>query len=633
MEMISKLTKDSILDEEVFDEIFSQEDEIYKARLTLTLLDRAKELGVKKKFEDLLKAYTKVQKQMIEKEKNNRAVSMLDQWTNFSDCEYDRMKCLNWVADDDGIRISNTNPGSPDIIACYHPILPIERMKNLETGEEQIKLIYKRNNKWSEVIVPKTMVASSTKIVGLSALGISVTSENAKFLVRYLSDVENANDDYINIQYSSSKIGWIRDYFLPYDKDIVFDGDMRFRQLYESISVGGSRTEWYEHVKKVRATGRIEPKIMLATSFASILIKLVGALPFFVDLWGETEGGKTVTLMLGASVWANPGESRYIGDFKTTDVALEAKSDMLNNLPLILDDTSKVSAKIRDNFEGIVYDLCSGKGKSRSNKELGVNRENRWQNCILTNGERPLAGYVSQGGAINRIIEVECSEKIFDDPQLTADTLKKNYGYAGIDFVNAIKEMSVDDIKALQKHYQGLIQDDDKMQKQSISMSIILAADKIATDQLFHDGQYIDIETAKSLLTEKEMVSENERAYWFVVDKIAMNGIKFDDNPDIKTERWGAIDNDPVGKTSTAIIYSTAFDDLCKIGRFSRKAFLSWAVKKGLVETDSRGYPTKAKKLDGIVTKCVFLKIVDEIPKGFVNFNDNFEITDDIVFD
>lgn len=37
MEMINKLTKDSILDEEVFDEIFSQEDEIYKARLTLTL--------------------------------------------------------------------------------------------------------------------------------------------------------------------------------------------------------------------------------------------------------------------------------------------------------------------------------------------------------------------------------------------------------------------------------------------------------------------------------------------------------------------------------------------------------------------------------------------------------------------
>lgn len=629
MEQINKLTSESILEEEVFNEIFKQEDEIYKARLILTLQDRAKELGVKKKFEDLLKAYTKTYKQILEKEKQEKSVSLLNKWTNFSDCEYDRMKCLNWMADDEGIKISNTNPGSPDIIACYHPILPIERMKNMETGEEQIKLAYKRNGKWSEIIVPKTMITSATKIVGLSALGISVTSENAKYLVRYLSDVENANDDYINIQYSSSKIGWIKKYFLPYDSEITFDGDMRFRQLYESIGTGGSRIEWYEHVKKVRATGRIEPKIMLAASFASILIKLTGSLPFFVDLWGETEGGKTVTLMLAASVWADPGESRYIGDFKTTDVALEAKSDMLNNFPLILDDTSKVSAKIRDNFEGIVYDLCSGKGKSRSNKELGVNRENRWLNCILTNGERPLAGYVNQGGAINRIIEVECYEKIFDDPQLTADTLKKNYGHAGIDFVNAVKEMSIDDIKSLQKHFQSLIQDDDKMQKQSISMSIILTADKIATDELFHDGQYISLDAAKNLLTEKELVSENERAYWYILEKVSMNEQRFD--YDTKCEKWGETSLDPdTGKK--IILTSAAFDEISKAGNFSRKAFLSWGVKKGLVEPDSRGCPTKSRRIGGIVNKCVFLKIVEEIPKGYVNSQNNFKEVDDVVF-
>lgn len=628
IDAINSLTKESILEEEIFNEIFDQEDEIYKARLILTLMDRAKELGVKKKFEDLLKVYTKVYRQSQESEKKAR-LSMVDQWTNFSDGEYDRMKCLNWIADDEGIRIPNTNPGSPDVIACYHPIIPVERMKNLETGEEQIKLAYRRNGRWSELIVPKTMITSANKIVGLSALGVSVTSENAKYLVRYLSDVENANDDYINIQYSSSKIGWIREYFLPYDKDIVFDGDMRFRQLYESIDTGGSRELWYEHVKQIRSTERIEPKIMLAASFASILIKLIGGLPFFVDLWGETEGGKTVTLMLAASVWANPGESRYIGDFKTTDVALEAKSDMLNNLPLILDDTSKVSNKIRDNFEGIVYDLCSGKGKSRSNKELGVNRENRWLNCILTNGERPLAGYVSQGGAINRIIEVECSEKIFDSPQETADILKKNYGYAGRDFVDAVKEMTVDEVRSLQKYFQELLQDDGKMQKQSISMSIILAADKIATDKLFHDRQYIDLQIAKNLLTEKEMVSENERAYWYIMDKVSMNDQRFD--YDTKCEKWGETSMNP-DEGKKVIIYSAAFDEICKSGGFSRKAFLSWCVKKDLVETDSRGYPTKAKRIGGIVVKCVFLKIVEEIPKWFANSQNNRGEVDDIVF-
>ena len=51
MELLAKLDKDSILAEKIFQEIFEQEDEIYKARMILSLTDRAAELGVKKKFE------------------------------------------------------------------------------------------------------------------------------------------------------------------------------------------------------------------------------------------------------------------------------------------------------------------------------------------------------------------------------------------------------------------------------------------------------------------------------------------------------------------------------------------------------------------------------------------------------
>ena len=58
---LGQLTKESILDEKIFTEIFEQEDEIYKARLILSLQDRAAELGVKGKFEELLKAYKKVE--------------------------------------------------------------------------------------------------------------------------------------------------------------------------------------------------------------------------------------------------------------------------------------------------------------------------------------------------------------------------------------------------------------------------------------------------------------------------------------------------------------------------------------------------------------------------------------------
>ena len=617
MEPMGSLTSSSILEERIFEEIFNQEDEIEKARLILSLEDRAGELGVKKKFDELLRAYKRVDREMRKRQRTGQHLSLVENWTNFTG-PYDRVQCKNWIASDDGIYTYNSGSGALDTLACYHPILPIERLKNLETGEEQLKLAYKRNGRWNEIIVPKTMVTSASKIVALSARGIAVTSENAKYLVRYLADVENANDDFIGVQYSSSKLGWIGDGFLPFDTEIIFDGDSRFRQIFESIRTEGSLEIWMDRVKALRQTGRLEIRFMLAASFASVLLYPLGALPFFVDLWGETEGGKTVTLMLAASVWACPDESQYIGDFKTTDVALEARADFLNHLPMILDDTSKTSARIRENFEGVVYDLCSGKGKSRSNKELGINRENRWRNVILTNGERPLNSYVSQGGAINRILEIECGEKVYTDPQGTVEIIKKNYGHAGREFIKIIQDMGMDEVRQIQRELQKQIYSDEKMQKQSISLSVILTADKIVTERLFKDHEGITLEEAKTVLVDRNDVSDNERCYSYLMDKIAMNHHRFSLD-DSNVEKWGLLEN------GYAIIYNSAFQDLCKDGGFSKKSFLSWADKNGKLQRGNDGNLTRLKKSGGKVNRCVFLRLDD----GLQTDSDGFIAVDD----
>lgn len=598
MKEMSEFDADSILDDEVFIELFEMEDPILRSKTKVQLTRRAKQLGVKSDFEEIMKGYNQADREMKRQEQENRTVCTVDNYTNFTG-PHDRMYCGAWIADDRGVFAQNS--GRVDEVACYHPILPVERLRNLETGEEQIKLAYKRNNQWQDIVVPKTMITSANKIVALSGRGISVTSENAKLLVKYLADVENGNDDYIDVQYSTSKLGWINDQFIPYDTDIIFDGDNRFKQAFESVSDHGSFDVWLRHVRELRASGRMEVKFLLAASFSSVLVQVLGGLPFFVDLWGETEGGKTVSLMVAASVWANPDESRYIGDFKTTDVALEAKADMLNHLPMLLDDTSKTSARIRDNFEGIVYDLCSGKGKSRSNKELGINRENRWRNVMICNGERPLSSYVNQGGAINRILEVECGEKIYQDPQKTAETVKKNYGHAGKEFVEIIKELGEDEIRSIQKEFQKQLLNTDKMQKQSISLSIVLTADKIATDYIFKDGQYISMEEAKKVLIDRNELSDNERCYHFIQDKVAMNGHRFDAMT--SCEKWGIVEN------GYAIFYNSAFDQICKDGGFSKKSFLSWAAKKGIIQQDSKGNHTKQKKIDGKNSRCVFLQL------------------------
>lgn len=161
----------------------------------------------------------------------------------------------------------------------------------------------------------------------------------------------------------------------------------------------------------------------------------------------------------------------------------------------------------------------------------------------------------------------------------------------------------------MQKEFMQELKDDEAMQKQSLSLSILLVADKVATDYLFRDGEYITIEQAKTVLINRNDLSDNERCYRYLQDKIAMNNQRFD--MDTKVEKWGTLEK------GVAIIYNQAFKELCKSGGFSDKAFLSWADRKGLIETQG-GRMTKVKKVDGNPIRCVFLRLNDNIDKdGF----------------
>ena len=606
MKKIEEVTKKNLLSKEFMQDIFDEEDEIERGVNIANLMDRARELKVYTEFKILLDAFRKAEREMIpEKTKGN-----LCQWTNFESDEYDNMICGYWNATERGILKPNS-----DEYACYHPILPVERLKNIETGVEQIKLAYKRNGTWHEIVVPKSLIASASKIVALAEQGIAVTSENAKLLVKYLSDVENQNDNFIKIKRSTSKFGWLNKDFIPFDSDIIFDGDMKFKQVSESVTTQGSYTTWLDHVRTVRARKRIESKFCLAASFASVLVAPLRGLPFFVDLWGGTEAGKSVALMLAASVWANPDENAFIGDYKSTETALEAKADMLNHLPMLLDDTSNQNRRLAENFESLVYVLCSGKGKTRSNKDIGINRESRWKNCIITNGEKPLTSYVNQGGAMNRILEISCDGHIFEDPRLTASVVKNNYGYAGRDFIKILKEIGVEGLMEIQKGFLDKLDNDEKMQKQSLSLSIVLTADKIATDYIFKDGEYIDIEEAKQTLIDKNELSDNERCYRYIVDKVAMNPARFDPQNEV-VEKWGIIED------GYAVIISTVMSDLCKQSGFSRVSFLKWANDKNLLLTN-KGRTDSLKKFNGTPVRCVKLKLSDnsDFSSGFEQIN------------
>ena len=82
MKKLIEYDKKEILAEEVFIEIFEQEDVIRRAQMLLSFQDRAKELGVKGQFDTMVKAFEKAEKAAEQKQKKNQ--TLLENWTNFT---------------------------------------------------------------------------------------------------------------------------------------------------------------------------------------------------------------------------------------------------------------------------------------------------------------------------------------------------------------------------------------------------------------------------------------------------------------------------------------------------------------------------------------------------------------------
>ena len=612
---INMLTAESVLSDELLSEVFDEDDAVYQTRALMALEDRATQLGVKTKFTKLVSAYKSAKREFNKATKNNRHT--LENFTDFGSKEYEDVYCGNWVADENGVRTYD-NTGVK--LACYHPILPIEVLTNVETNIQKVTLAFCRKGRWRKVTVPKSVVSNNNKIVALADLGISVTSDNAKHLVRYLADVENEGliRGTIPERLSTAKMGWIDNKFMPYDCEYEFDAESQFRDNFKAIDKKGKRDKWFNFMLEMRQKRRPELRFMMSAAFASVIVKLCNALPFWASLWGESGGGKTVCLMCAASIFADPCNYKYIADCRQTDVSMELRASFLNNLPLMLDDTATVKEKYGDDFSKLIYSLASGKGKGRATRDLGLRNEETWCNTILITGERALSSENLQGGAINRVLDFEMQDgAIFDDGQGVVNLLRSNYGFAGEEFVETVNEIGIERIREMQKEILADIQsrDTDKLEKQSISLSILMTADKIATDYLFKDGIYLTYNEVKQVLVDRSDMSENERCYEYILGEIAINAAKFTTNSfgDRPLEMYGEFEKQDDG-SKYCVIYSNVFNSMCKKGGYSAKTFLSWAAKNGFIQCQGDRY-TKVKKVNGAAVRCVYLlmKEADEI--------------------
>lgn len=591
-------------------DVFNQPTTLLRIQRLEVLASEAKEVG----YKSFKKSYDAFQK-------NLRKLNVRMDGTSFQNPtafpgQPMELDAGDWRCDAMGVVRETGNGGTE--IACIHPIMPVERYVNIDTGEEKIKIAYFNGKYWRDAIISKLDAFDASKVIRLAAIGVSVTTKTARALADYLCYIEGKNKDIIPETESVSRLGYIGsgEQFSPYVEKLVFDGDTNYSTIYDAITEHGKYDKWLETAVKCR-NDSITVQIMLAASFASVLIKKIGALCFFVHLWGADSGtGKSVALMLAASVWGDPEIGKYPQTFNATQVGHEKTAAFLNNIPMCIDEL-QLSRDSHGHSKFDVYQLAQGVGRTRGNKGGGVDRTPVWALCVLTTGESPIVSENAGAGAVNRVIDIECraSDAVIRDGIGVSRIIKRNYGFAGKKFVEALTEDIFSEAQQSYERYFKELSSGTTTEKQAMAASMILTADELADKFIFKTGKHLTVSQISEFLKSKASVSVGERGYAYMCDWVAMNTNRFKSEESNSGDCYGVIDND------FAYINNTVFRKAAGDAGFDARALLSWMKTNGFIQTRGRAF-TKNKRINGIATECVVMQLHSSIENGLEDYEE-----------
>lgn len=608
--MSETITKEELLSADFVSDIFLEEDPTIRQETIGKYQLVAKGYGVKGQFDALVKAHKQMireeRKRQEEKAANNPIQVASNTYDTFYQDDIVSYSTGSWKVTDNGIFSQN---GKTVSIAGYYPVVITKILTDRNTGDEKLELAWKKKGTIKMLTALRSVVSSASKIVELSRYGFPVTTETASNLIKYLSDFEALNP--IETRVSSSKFGWASDEFIPYTDTVYFDSANGIKSLTEAIHEEGDYDTWLDLTKEIRASGRKEPLICLAASFGSILIYPLKILPFIVNMYGTTGSGKTVTLMLASSVWANPSEGGYISESNSTINALEMKLDTLNHLPLMVDDMSKLRSDNKGGLMDLIYGLCSGRGKGRLNRNGEIRYVPTWGCSIITNMERPLSDDSMRGGAMNRTLDFEVEPgDIYQDGNHVVTVLSENFGFSGHTFVKIIQEIGVDTIRSIVSKYRAMIKEyaarmgDEREDKQITPLAVMLTADFLTEKYIFKDGIRLDMDYCMKAVKSRKQVSETERAYKHFIDAYYMNQSRFESGSDYDMgDCWGK----RISEYYVAVL-PTVMEKLADQYNFNKSQFIDWLKSTDRLSCDP-GRNQKQIQLRNGRKRCYVIRI------------------------
>jgi len=591
---IQQWTREDFTTEKPYEWLYKQKnDEFLFYTLFERLKDHSKEVGFTG-FAKFWKAYV---------ERNTRQVTGIYE-TAFPDQPL-QLQAGQYICDEYGVKRLGTF--GQEIIVIEHPLMITGRSVDITSGNHFFDVAFFRESEGWKTLrnIPQETLSNSQKIIGLSSRGPTITSDNAKEVVRYIATLINLNYNGFSCGKITSRLGWTDDgkLFIPYDRDVIYDENGSFQREFQAVRCEGDFGVWKETVSSLRKPSPINTaeRVYIAASFASVLASKLGALPCIIHLIGPSGCGKTVSMLVSASVWAEPKE--WIQSLSATMTANETLAGFVHDLPLMLDELQTVaeSRNGRNNLQNLIYNLAEGTGKGRGTKDGGLRKRHRWNCFTFTTGEQSLTDDRSHEGALQRVIELRVKKGFLKNPAEVANIVKENYGWAGRKFLDYILSLDDEQWRQIKKRYSDLtneIQSKGIANKQAASAAVILVADQLADAAVFNDGFVLTTEDILPCLKNTDEIDINLRCYEYILSWLDENESRFTVSRSdyLPTVTYGKIISYDDEIPNHYHIYPKVLDDILREAGFDHSSFIEWAVEKEVLHTTEK---ERKKRKDG----------------------------------
>lgn len=482
-----------------------------------------------------------------------------------------------------------------------------------------------------ERALDREVLLNQSRIIGaLAPLGANVSSANAKDIVRYLTDCERRFGWERPRHRSVVHLGWADEplgSFMPYDRD---GGDMRFDPSPDEavkarpfMEAAGTLEGRVAGMAPVRAKS-MAFRCVLAASFASPLVALLGVQTFIVYLWGQSRSGKTPTLKAAGSVWGDPteGADSYYRTFADTPKSIVRAAALFHDIPLIIDELQSKGSPggqsgKRQIVEDLLYSLSLGHERSALNSDRTMMRAGSWRSLTIATGEIPIVGDSTQQGAANRTLEI--SAEPFSDvrePQGMHHLVAAQYGTAGRAFIEALRRNPREFYAGQFSRIRESVCACADGHPQADNVALIALADALADFYVFSPGKTWSACVNSALVFSAWVLDKatgaaagdtDLKAIQFIAEWLVRNRLHFEDSAEMdRLERWGSIEQRTDRPGFCWYVFSSVLERALAEANFDRQKTLRRMADEGLLELGSgRGFTRQKRFRNGSRLYCV----------------------------